>query len=294
VGGTALSCVPIREDVPYRLRPLHAPSYCIDLLDGLATAGTALVQNPCTVEATQKFWLTIEAPELISLRSAWSGLCLQASGGSTSPDAAIVEGTCLGEPAQLWSVVVRSDGFSLVQSASELVLDVLGDTVTSPDTPLIQSTDDQSDDMLWQFEPTSGGMVRLEPIAQAGSYLTRVDELVEAVEGSSADALWRILPGLSDPSCVTFEAADEPGLYLRHSQFLIRVDPDDGIEGFKNDATFCLREGLSETGYNLHSLQSVNYTARYLTQPSTGQAALTTSADTDEFRAQATFRFSGN
>ncbi len=285
--------MPIREDIPYRLRPLHAPSYCADLSQGLVTAGTEFVQSPCTVDTTQKVWLTIEAPELISIRSAWSGLCLQASAGSTSPETVIVQDACLGQAAQLWSVVVRTDGFSLVQQQSELVLDVLGDEVTTANTPLVQSTDNQSADMLWQFEETTGGMVRLEPIAQAGSYLTRVDELVEVVEGSSPEALWRLLPGLSDPSCVTFESADEPGLYLRHSQYLIRVDPDDGIEGFLSDATFCLRDGLSETGYDLHSLQSVNYTSRYLTQPSTGQATLTTFADTAEYRAQATFRISG-
>ncbi|MFG3103974.1 AbfB domain-containing protein [Streptomyces sp. NPDC048182] len=52
------------------------------------------------------------------------------------------------------------------------------------------------------------------------------------------DATWRIVPGLANSSCYSFESRNYPGQYLRHREF--RVYKEGGTDDlFRNDATFC-------------------------------------------------------
>lgn len=76
-----------------------------------------------------------------------------------------------------------------------------------------------------------------------------------------ADATWIVRPGLADGSCVSFESANASGRYLRHYDYRIRLDANDGSSLFGRDATFCPTAGNSGQG---HSLRSSNYTTRYL------------------------------
>lgn len=67
--------------------------------------------------------------------------------------------------------------------------------------------------------------------------------------------------GLADPACVSFEATDAPGTFLRHYAFVLHAQPNDGTAIFASDATFCPKPGNSGTGT---SFQSKNYPDRYL------------------------------
>jgi hypothetical protein len=78
---------------------------------------------------------------------------------------------------------------------------------------------------------------------------------------AKADATWVVQAGLAKSSCVSFEAANDPGQYLRHYDFELYLDPDDGSAQFAQDATFCPRPGNSGQGY---SFQSVNYPDKYI------------------------------
>ena len=60
---------------------------------------------------------------------------------------------------------------------------------------------------------------------------------------------------------MSFESANAPGSYLRHSSFELYLNPNDGTTLFAADATFCPQPGNSGTGY---SLQSFNYPAKYI------------------------------
>ncbi|MBV9382409.1 MAG: AbfB domain-containing protein [Streptosporangiaceae bacterium] len=89
--------------------------------------------------------------------------------------------------------------------------------------------------------------------------------ITQITPGSSAatraDATWIVQAGLASSSCVSFESANDPGQYLRHSDFELYLDPDDGSSLFAHDATFCPRRGNSGQGY---SFQSVNYPYKYI------------------------------
>ncbi|MEE4545114.1 alpha-L-arabinofuranosidase B [Streptomyces sp. V4-01] len=76
-----------------------------------------------------------------------------------------------------------------------------------------------------------------------------------------ADATWTVRAGLANGSCLSFESANNTGQYLRHSNFQLRLNANDGTSLFAQDATFCPQPGNNGQGL---SFQSANYTDKYL------------------------------
>ncbi|WP_329216141.1 AbfB domain-containing protein [Streptomyces sp. NBC_01485] len=96
-------------------------------------------------------------------------------------------------------------------------------------------------DRYWHV---SGGLVKLDPVRGSES---------------RADSTFTVVKGLADSSCYSFVTAG--GSYLRHYNFVLRADRNDGKAVFKKDATFCSRaSGFS----GAVMLESVNYPGRYL------------------------------
>ena len=97
--------------------------------------------------------------------------------------------------------------------------------------------------------------------------LGRTDVVTVSSSGSlKQDATFRIVAGLADTSCYSFESRGNPGHYLRHSNGRIRKDPRDGSVPFDLDATFCAQRGLYWVGVSGDgvSLESLNQPGRYI------------------------------
>jgi len=89
---------------------------------------------------------------------------------------------------------------------------------------------------------------------------------VTAVTSSSAstlkaDATWIVEPGLANSSCVSFKSANGSGDYMRHYNFELYLEPNDGTSQFALDATFCPRAGNSGSNY---SFMSYNFSYKYI------------------------------
>nr|WP_086772099.1 AbfB domain-containing protein [Streptomyces bobili] len=97
-------------------------------------------------------------------------------------------------------------------------------------------------DRYWRV---GGGQVRLE--AAGGSEFRE-------------DATFVVVKGLADSSCSTFVTSD--GMYLRHRDFVLRPERNDGSALFKQDATFCAVPSSHSSGAIM--LESVNYPGRFL------------------------------
>ncbi|SHG20753.1 RICIN domain-containing protein [Streptoalloteichus hindustanus] len=76
--------------------------------------------------------------------------------------------------------------------------------------------------------------------------------LTEWRQGDHPEQAWKIEPGLSDPTCFSFQSVARPNNYLRwrkdmpgHSRALVAVDPLDGSKAFKAEATWCLNDMVS-------------------------------------------------
>jgi hypothetical protein len=78
---------------------------------------------------------------------------------------------------------------------------------------------------------------------------------------SRQDASFWVRPGLASGSCYSFESRNYPGQYLRHSNYRLRKDANDGSGLFAAAATFCAKAGLGGSGM---SLASFNFPDRYL------------------------------
>ncbi|TVY83107.1 putative alpha-L-arabinofuranosidase B [Lachnellula suecica] len=87
----------------------------------------------------------------------------------------------------------------------------------------------------------------------------------QVVTSSSATALkqqasWTVVTGLGNSACYSFESVDTPGSYIRHYNFVLLVNANDGTKQMHEDATFCPIAGLNGQG---NSIRSWGYPTRY-------------------------------
>jgi Alpha-L-arabinofuranosidase B, catalytic/Alpha-L-arabinofuranosidase B (ABFB) domain/Concanavalin A-like lectin/glucanases superfamily/Lamin Tail Domain/NPCBM-associated, NEW3 domain of alpha-galactosidase len=80
-------------------------------------------------------------------------------------------------------------------------------------------------------------------------------------QADKEDATFVATAGLANPSCTSFESVNKPGYYLRHQNFQLHLQPNDGSSLFSMDGTFCQGPGNSGQGV---SFQSVNFPGRYI------------------------------
>jgi hypothetical protein len=119
---------------------------------------------------------------------------------------------------------------------------------------------------------TAGAEISLQATTPCctGDYLTGNTSgddvgITAVTSGSSStlkeDATWVVEPGLANSSCVSFKSANGSGDYIRHFDFELYLEPNDGTSQFALDATFCPRAGNSGSNY---SFMSYNYSYKYI------------------------------
>ena len=85
---------------------------------------------------------------------------------------------------------------------------------------------------------------------------------IEAGVTKLADSQFRVVPGLTGSGTVSLESANFPGYYLRHRNFEVWLEKNDGGTQFASDATFRQRAGLADPAGV--SYESFNYPGRYV------------------------------
>ncbi|KAI9043153.1 alpha-L-arabinofuranosidase B [Aspergillus affinis] len=117
---------------------------------------------------------------------------------------------------------------------------------------------------------TVGSSISLQ--ATTSGYTTRylahtgstVDTQVVSSSSSTAlkqQASWTVRAGLANSACFSFESKDTAGSYIRHNNFVLLLNANDGTKQFKEDATFCPQTSLNGKG---SSIRSWNYPTRYI------------------------------
>lgn len=124
------------------------------------------------------------------------------------------------------------------------------------------------------------------------NYITRVDDNVriERVSGSSSGDLkkrasWTVRTGLGNSDCFSFESKDQPGSFIRHYNYQLKVNKNDGSKVFAEDATFCPETGINGQG---NSIRSWSYPARYW-RHYTGKCYIASNGGPHPFDARGTF-----
>jgi len=95
---------------------------------------------------------------------------------------------------------------------------------------------------------------------QAGNAVTSVVTAASAAVDKN-DGTWIVRRGLANNACVSFESRNFPGDFLRHFNFQLFRQPNDGSAIFRADATFCPQAGQSGQGT---SFASFNFPTRFL------------------------------
>ncbi|MET9263848.1 AbfB domain-containing protein [Amycolatopsis sp. NPDC004079] len=106
--------------------------------------------------------------------------------------------------------------------------------------------------------------VRALTPAVRGYYLRGTRDVTISVAGGGADANWRILPGLADPSCHSLESVAQPNHYLRQQSDVVTLAPTDGTDAFYTDATWCSTPSADGTGASLVSFSARGRALRHL------------------------------
>jgi hypothetical protein len=77
------------------------------------------------------------------------------------------------------------------------------------------------------------------------------------------DATFVIRAGLADSSCYSLESRNFPGQYLRHRNYRLYKDVNDGSALYAQDATFCAQLPRAGGADNV-SLASLNFPGLYV------------------------------
>jgi hypothetical protein len=98
-------------------------------------------------------------------------------------------------------------------------------------------------------------------------YLAHTGSVVntQVVSSSSSTALkqqasWTVRTGLGNSACVSFESRDTPGSFIRHYNFVLQLNANDGSKAFHEDATFCPQASFNDQG---DSFLAWGYPTRY-------------------------------
>jgi hypothetical protein len=96
-------------------------------------------------------------------------------------------------------------------------------------------------------------------------FLGRISQTKADVD--ARDAKFRVVPGLADKNCVSFEAADVRDHYFKQAFFRIVLAKRLDEKKFREDATFCIVPGLhriKRSGIDSMSFRSFNFPNRYI------------------------------
>lgn len=283
------------DNTPYSLSPAKAPNNCLDNeLDSLAN-GNALRIHPCRSELRQTFWAVQQAGGYFAFRNALSGKCLQVRGASTTGGATIEQSTCSSAPEQLWKPsLVDTTLISLTSRVSGLSLNVAGDNANIDGQPIVQGHLGNVTDTLWRVTRRStASYVTFSPEMQPASHIQHSAELVTLGADDQASAQWIVVPGLSDPSLVSFQSRNDPGRYLHHAVLRLWSDINDGTEAFKHDATFRFVQPLVGVDRLDKTIELSDLPGLYWRSDVTRGVVFALFADNPDYKFSATWRLSG-
>jgi hypothetical protein len=112
----------------------------------------------------------------------------------------------------------------------------------------------------------TGGFYSLESFTFEDYFVRTADDraMISLIQtGWDMDeATFRMVPGLADDRCVSFESSLYPGSFLRHENGEVWLDEGSSHPLFLEDATFCPRQGLADA--RALSFEACNFPGMFL------------------------------
>ena len=242
-----------------------ASGLCMDDPAGSLEQGTQMILWTDNALKTQS-WHLEEDAGAYKLRCNYSGLVLDNKEGSSQPGSLVRQWEDNGAPAQRWLLEACGDGaFRIKNVQGGLYIDV-EDPQELLHAPLVQMPLSDSAAQKWRLERTYE-IVRLGSYNIGGTFIRHAADGTVRIDGDFTtqplkDSEWRVVPGLADADCVSFEAVNRPGYYLRHRDGRLTLSQDDGTALMRGDATWRSVPGLADAG--CVSLESYNIPGNYI------------------------------
>jgi hypothetical protein len=98
-------------------------------------------------------------------------------------------------------------------------------------------------------------------ISHSGSSVATAVVSASSTAAEKASASWIVRAGLANSSCFSFESRNTAGSFLRHQNYQLYLQANDGSSLFRSDATFCSQAGLNGQG---NAFASSNFASRYI------------------------------
>ncbi|MEV4490539.1 family 43 glycosylhydrolase [Micromonospora coxensis] len=239
------------------------------------TRGHRVAEGPSVIQRDGRVFLTYSASATdanycLGLLSASAGAnLLDAASWRRSPTPVFVSNAATGQygPGHN-SFTVSEDGQSdILVYHDRNYRDITGDPLGDPN----RRTRIQK--LYWNADgtpnfgipvPDGANPVRLRAHDLANSHVRHYGyrARVEPNVTNLADSQFRLVPGLAGAATVSLESTNFPGHFLRHRDFALYLERNDGSSLFGADASFHRRSGLAtDAGI---SLESQNFPGRYV------------------------------
>ncbi|MDX2019358.1 MAG: RICIN domain-containing protein [Deltaproteobacteria bacterium] len=251
--------VNFKDGATYELQPSHVTGKCVDVSGTLMAPTTNVQIWDCYGILGQKFRAESSGGGWFALQATHSGQCLEVADASTAAGGNIRQNSCNGDYHQQWKLeAVAGDLYRIANRNSGLYMEMAGAQATNNGVNIQQGTYDGSGDQKYRVLPTRGDHVALVSVNFPRAGMRNRNGEVWLEEGTTDDKLFKIRPGLTDSSCVSFESKSQPGRYLRHLNGLMFIQ-----EAPEDDGTFCLKTGLASSGYSLEPKNLLNSYVRH-------------------------------
>lgn len=256
----------IVSDADYRLVNT-ANNYCIDDAGGSTEWGNQLILWPANNLKTQQWHTTQTAAEdYFTLICNFSNLALDNPNGSLTVGQHMVQWDINYSNAQKWRFVPTGTGsFRIQNQRSGYYLDTENQS-TASHAYLVQNSYSNSSTQKWTVERVYEiARLRSSNISDCHVYHNSSGRLLIANASTTmglSSSQWRVVPGIADANCVSFESVDQPGYYLRHYEGNAILSQNDGTTTFAQDATWRKHSALDGAGGV--SFETYNYSGIYL------------------------------
>lgn len=280
---------PIATSLPngvYNVSARHSGKALTVYSNGTAN-GTNVEQNTIAdpnISNSQNWAVTSLGSGQYQLLGAYSGKALDVSAASTANGANVQIWEYVGANNQKYTLTATDSGYyRLTPVHSGKAVDVSGAS-TADGANVLQWQYTGSTNQQWKFSAaTTVRRLRLNSTQYMRHSSYRVYIATDPYTVQDSD--YRIVPGLADPTGVSFEAANYSGRYMRvRSDGTVWIDTTDGTSSFNTSATFRRVAGLSDSARS--SFQMWSDSTRYLLNVSSSINAATVTSGNE---ANATF-----
>ncbi len=242
-----------------------ASGLCLDDAGGSLDWGNKMILWDNNGLDTQN-WKFVNVQSAFTLICQYSDLALDNPNGSMSSGIRIVQWDKNYSIAQQWLPIDAGDGTFRIQNVcSGLYLDT-EIASTQQHAFIIQNTQNNSATQKWRIERKYDAVrFRSYNISDCHVYHDNNGRVLIANAGTSIpidSSKWKIVPGLTDATCISIQSVDNPRYYLRHYEGNLMISEDDGTEIFRQDATWRIVPGLANS--NGVSFASYNISGTYI------------------------------